>query len=197
MKAMKNLMKFIGLAFLTITFAFTSVDKKTIVIDVSHGGQDNGSTVNGYNEKEIALTIANKIKGMNKNSNIEIILTRDTDKFVSLNERVKQINELKPDFVISLHANATTNEKERGKEIFVSDKNKQKEKSGDLALKLFYSFNEGKVEIKKADYYLLKNVEYPIAMVELGYLTNENDREILTTEKGQSELAESILNVIK
>jgi N-acetylmuramoyl-L-alanine amidase len=40
-------------------------------------------------------------------------------------------------------------------------------------------------------------VEYPIALIELGYLSNENDRENLTTEKGQSEIAESILSVIK
>lgn len=194
---MRNLMKFIGLVFLTITLAFTNVDKKTIVIDVSHGGHDNGTTAHGFNEKEIALNIANKIKQLNKNSSIEIILTRDSDKFLSLNERVEQINKLKPDFVISLHANATDDKKESGKEIFVSDKNKQKEKSGNLALELFYSFDDRNVEIKKADFYLLKNVEYPIALLELGYLTNENDREVLITEKGQFELAESILNVIK
>jgi len=194
---MRNLLKFIGIAFLTITLAFTNVDKKTIVIDVSHGGHDNGTTVHGFTEKEIALNIANKIKQLNKNSNIEIILTRDSDKFLSLNERAEKINTLKPDFVISLHANATDNIDQSGKEIFVSDKNIQKEKSGNLALELFYSFNDRNVEIKKADFYLLKNVEYPIALLELGYLTNENDREILTTEKGQSELAESILKVIK
>jgi len=190
-------MKFIGLVILTISLAFTNVDKKTIVIDVSHGGKDSGATVNGFNEKEIALNIASKIKELNKNSNVEIILTRDSDKFLSLNKRAEQINNLKPDFVISLHANATKNEKESGKQIFVSDKNKQKEKSGSLALELFYSFNDRNVEIKKADFYLLKNVEYPIALVELGYLSNKYDREILTTKKGQSELAESILSVIK
>jgi N-acetylmuramoyl-L-alanine amidase len=194
---MKNLMKFIGLALLTITMAFTTVEKKTIVIDVSHGGKDPGTSVSGFNEKEIALNIANKIKELNKNSNVEIILTRDNDKFLTLNERANKINELKPDFVISLHVNSTDNEKENGKEIFISDKNSQKEKSGDLALKLFYGFDNGKVEIKKADFYLLKKVEYPIALIELGYLTNKNDREIMTSEKGQYELAESILNVIK
>jgi N-acetylmuramoyl-L-alanine amidase len=194
---MKNLLKFIVLAFLTITLAFTDFDKKTIVIDVSHGGKDYGTTAHGFNEKEIALNIANKIKQLNKNSSVEIILTRDSDKFLSLNERAEQINKLKPDFVISLHVNATDDKKESGKEIFVSDKNNQKEKSGNLALELFYSFNDSNVEIKKADFYLLKNVEYPIALIELGYLTNENDREILTTEKGQYELAESILSVIK
>lgn len=194
---MKNLIKFIGLALLTITLAFTNVDKKTIIIDVSHGGKDKGTTAHGFYEKEIVLNIANKIKQLNKNSNVEIILTRNSDKFISVNERVEQINTLKPDFVISLHAKYSDNEKESGKEIFISQNNKQKEKSGDLALELFYNFKDRNVEIKKADFNILKNVKYPIALVELGYLTNEYDREILTTEKGQSELAESILSVIK
>ncbi|MDO3695974.1 N-acetylmuramoyl-L-alanine amidase [Wenyingzhuangia sp. chi5] len=194
---MKNLMKFIGLAILTITMAFTTVEKKTIVIDVSHGGKDPGTSVAGFNEKEIALNIANKIKELNKNSNIEIFLTRSSDDFIALSERTKNINDLKPEFVISLHANSASDNNERGKEIFISDKNNQKEKSGNLALKLFYSFNEQNVKIKKADFYLLKNVKYPIALVELGYLTNENDRKLLTSEKGQTELAKSILSVIK
>lgn len=46
-KTMEN----IGLALLTITLAFTTVDKKTIVIDVGHGGHDNITTSNGFSEK--------------------------------------------------------------------------------------------------------------------------------------------------
>lgn len=194
---MKNLIKIIGLAILTFTMAFTNVEKKRIVIDVSHGGMDNGVIVNGFNEKEIALNIASKIKELNKNSNLEIILTRDSDKFLSLEERAKQINKLKPDFVLSLHTNSTNDKNKNGTEIFISDNNTQKEKSSDLAMKLFNGFKDKNVEIKIADFYLLKNVEYPIALIELGYLSNENDRKMLTTEKGQSEIAESILNVIK
>jgi len=194
---MKNLMKFIGLALLTITLAFTPVDKKTIVIDVSHGGHDHGASIDGFAEKDIALNIANKIKDLNRNSNVEIILTRDSDKSLTLKERTEQINDLKPAYVISLHANYSNNVNESGKEIFISENNTQKEESGNLALDLFYSFSDRNVEIKNADFYLLKNVEHPIILVELGYLTNENDRKILTNEEGQTELANEILKAIK
>lgn len=193
---MKKLTKFIALICLTIVFAFTNADKKTIVIDVGHGGRDSGIAMDEYQEKEIALNIASKIKMLNKNPNIEILLTRDTDEFITLDKRTQQINKLNPDFVISLHVNANNDEKENGKEIFVSDKNKQKEKSNDMALKLFCSFNEINVNIKKANFYLLKNVEYPIVLIELGYLTNKNDRKVLTSEKGQTEIAEKILSVL-
>ncbi len=176
---------------------FTGSNKKTIVIDVSHGGQDNGVSIGNLNEKEITLNIAKKIKELNENDNVEIILTRDSDKFLTLNERIENINVLKPDFVISLHVNSNEDRSQNGMEIFVSNKNKQKDKSTKLALDLLNSFDNHQVEIKNADLYLLKNVNYPIALVELGYLTNENDRELLTSENGQLELVTSILNAIK
>ena len=194
---MKNLLQFIGFTFLVITLAFTNVDKKTIVIDVGHGGHDKGATANEFNEKDIALNIANKIKQLNENSNLEIILTRDNDEFLSPKDRTKKINKLKPNLVISLHTNSSSDINKNGKKIFISDKNIQKEKSGHLAMKLLFSLKDKNVEIKKANFYLLNNIEYPFALIELGYLSNKNDREILTTEKGQNELAEAILSAIK
>ena len=193
---MRKLLQFIGIALLTFCMAFTGVDKKTVVIDVAHGGQDNGSTIEGFQEKEIALKVANKIKALNRNSAVEIILTREADEFISLIDRAKHINKLQPDMVISLHVNQHTNTNKQGIEIYLSDENKERAKSADLASKLLYGFEDKKVAIKKAGFYLLKQVDYPIALVELGFLSNENDRQILTSEKGQDELATRILNAI-
>lgn len=194
---MKNIFKIIGLVFCVITLAFTSIDKKIIVIDVSHGGQDIGISLGKLNEKEITLSIAKKIKELNENVNVEIILTRNSDKFITLNERTENINKLKPDFIISLHVNSNEDKTKNGLEIFVSNKNEQKEKSEKLALGLLNSFHNHNAKIKKSDFQLLNNVKYPIALVELGYLTNKKDRELLTSENGQQELATSILNAIK
>jgi N-acetylmuramoyl-L-alanine amidase len=194
---MKNILKLIGLVVLTITFAFTGIDKKVIIIDVSHGGQDCGISIGELNEKKIALTIAKKIKNQNSNSNIEIILTRDSDKFISLKKRCEYINKLKPDLVISLHVNTNEDKNKNGMEIFVSNKNKQKEKSKKLAHDLFNSLDKHNVKIKNADLFLLKSVNYPIAWIELGYLSNKNDRELLTSENGQLVLVNSILKAIK
>ncbi|TXK73375.1 N-acetylmuramoyl-L-alanine amidase [Mesonia sp. HuA40] len=193
---MKKLLQFIGIALLTLCMAFTGVDKKTVVIDVAHGGQDNGSTIEGFQEKAIALNVANKIKALNRNSAVEIILTREADEFISLRDRAKHINKLQPDMVISLHVNQHTNTNKQGIEIYLSDENKERAKSADLASKLLYGFEDKKVAIKKAGFYLLKQVDYPIALVELGFLSNENDRQLLTSEKGQDELATRILNAI-
>ncbi len=195
-KTMKNILKFIALILLTISFSFTNSDKRIIVIDVSHGGEDNGVSLDKLSEKEITLSIAKKIKKLNKNVNVDIILTRDSDKFVTQKERAESINKLNPDLVISLHVNSSKDKKNNGMEIFVSNKNKQKEKSEKLALDILNSFGNKNVEIKKADFHLLKNVNFSIVLLELGYLTNENDRKLLTSEKGQFKLATSILNAI-
>ena len=194
---MKNILKFIGLALLTFTFAFTNVGKKTIVIDVSHGGKDIGTSTEDFNEKEIALSIAKKIKALNRNSNIEIVLTRDSDEFISLEDRAKMINELKPDFVISLHTNFHQDQSKNGTEIYISENNTEIEKSKKLALDISQSFENREVEIKTANFLLLRTVNYPIALVELGFLSNENDRKLLTSEEGQLEIALRLLKVIQ
>src|SRR5690554_3370995 len=118
---MKTLLKLIGLALLVFTFSFTDVNKKTIVIDVAHGGEDHGCVHESHIEKEIVASIANKIIDLNQNPNTNIVLTREADKFISLDERAKMINNLNPEFVISLHANYHYDQDRNGlKYTFVS-----------------------------------------------------------------------------
>jgi len=194
---MKNLSKIFGLvAVLILVMSFASSNKKTIVIDVSHGGKDAGALVNGIEEKDIILDIAQRIQKLNKNQNTEIILTRDIDEFLSLSERTEKINEIKPDYVISLHANQVANENVNGIQIFLADNDQRFDKSGELAIKLLQSFTFSNVEIKKGDFYILKNIDAPGALIELGFLSNAEDFQNLTTESGKEKLALSILNAL-
>jgi N-acetylmuramoyl-L-alanine amidase len=193
---MKRTTQLLGIAILLLAFAFTPTAKKIVVIDVGHGGNDPGAQVGSALEKEIVMSIARKIQVLNTNTNIEIILSRDQDQFKSLSERTQFINSLNPDLVISLHAGISTNPQLSGADIFISNQNIKKNQSGVLALNLLYSINSEKVEIKKADFYVLKNSLAPAALVELGLLSNNEDRAYLTSEAGQKELAQSILNAI-
>ena len=194
---MRNIFKIIGLAVLTITVSFTNIDKRTIVIDVGHGGKDTGASFENFNEKGIALEIANKVKGLNKNSDIEIVLTRDSDKFMTLEERTEFINALKPELVISIHVNYNGNDDSSGNEVFISDLNKENEKSYELALKIKGAFENENTEIKKGNFKLLQNVNHPIALFEIGFLSNESDRNYLTSEDGQVKIAKAILEAVK
>jgi N-acetylmuramoyl-L-alanine amidase len=193
---MKNILKFIGIALLTFTFAFADTNTKIIVIDIGHGEKDSGAQFENISEKDVVLSIAKKIQENHKSNYTKIILTRNTDAFISLEERTKMINKINPDFVISLHANFHQDESKSGTEIYISDNNKEIEKSQQLAQNIAQIFGIANNQIKNANFNILKNVNCPSALVELGFLSNQEDRTILTSEEGQLDFASKILKVI-
>lgn len=80
---------------------------KIIVIDAGHGGHDPGASANGLKEKDIVLDIAKRFrKKLNKYNGVKIIMTRTTDKFISLTERANKANRNKADLFISIHINS-------------------------------------------------------------------------------------------
>jgi N-acetylmuramoyl-L-alanine amidase len=196
----KTSLLFLGLTAL-ISFAFikpnvTEPKTFTIVIDAGHGGTDLGATFNGTSEKVIVSQIAEKIKSLNENKNITILLTRSSDELIPLEKRTDYINSVKPDLVLSLHINANPNNEKSGAELFVSDKSPFYEKSNAIANQLNAALaknNSLKVtETKLAPFHILKKSEAPTVLVELGYLTNSKDRKYLTDETEQNAIAKNI-----
>jgi N-acetylmuramoyl-L-alanine amidase len=182
-------------------FAFKSLEaKKIIVIDASHGGDDFGVTLNGLQEKTIVETIAKKIKAQNKNENLEIVLLREGDHFMELSERVSIINNLNPSLVISLHINASENFSKNGVQAFVYSKSKfynESKTNAEILVDKVAGDYFSKSEVKEASFYILKNSNCPAMTLEVGYLSNVNDRNYITSEKGQNEIAEKILEAVK
>ncbi|MCV9932266.1 N-acetylmuramoyl-L-alanine amidase [Flavobacterium sp. LS1R47] len=182
-------------------FAFKPLEeKKVIVIDAGHGGHDFGAAMHGFQEKVISETIAKKIKALNKDSNLEIVLLRDGDHSMELSERVLMINNLKPDLVISLHINASKNTETNGVEAYISLNKEFYEKSKESAEKIIDEVsgeNLFKRKIGEAPFYILKNSNCPAIVLEMGFLSNNNDRVYLTSETGQNEIATKILGAVK
>lgn len=92
-----------------------------VVIDPGHGGRDHGAKGKISIEKEINLQVAKRIQSELYSGlpSVEVILTRDTDEFVSLKERGRIANALNADIFISLHCNSNHNGKIRGVETYV------------------------------------------------------------------------------
>ena len=202
---MKNRIKFsalLGILGLVVIFSFKPLEeKKTIVIDAGHGGKDLGADMYGFQEKLITETIAKKIKALNKDSNLEIILLRDSDREIELSERVTIINNLKPDLVVSLHVNANMNMSANGVEAYVPSNETFHEKSKESAVividKMTEAGNLTKRRVSEAPFYILKNASCPVMTLQIGFLSNEKDRDYITSEKGQTEIALNILEAVK
>ncbi len=91
-----------------------------IVIDPGHGGEDKGATGrNGLAEKDIALGVAADLKeALVKKLGIKVLLTRDDDTFVPLEERIEFANRAHADIFISIHVNAARSSRPSGVETF-------------------------------------------------------------------------------
>ena len=91
-----------------------------IVIDAGHGGQDYGAIGgDGTREKDVVLEIAKKLaKLIRKDKQFKVVMTRDRDKTVSLEDRAKIANDAGADLFVSIHANASPKRHVRGWNVF-------------------------------------------------------------------------------
>ncbi len=94
---------------------------KRIVIDPGHGGHDTGTiSASGMREKDLVLDVGRRLRAFIKNNypDVEVIMTRDTDRFVALEERTAIANSRRADLFISVHANASPSRAASGVETF-------------------------------------------------------------------------------
>ena len=94
---------------------------RRIVIDPGHGGHDTGTiSASGMREKDLVLDVGRRLRAYIKNNypDVEVIMTRDTDRFVALEERTAIANSRRADLFISVHANASPSRAASGVETF-------------------------------------------------------------------------------
>ncbi len=196
--------------------------KHLVVIDPAHGGTDIGVIgADKVEEKEIALAIALFVqKELAKESNLEVVLTRNADKTVSLEERRKNIAKMNPAMVLSLHCNAGFGKKSSGYELYYpgfknlestpkeargAAGNAQETRYLNDAVKLarlvqknldvlFPRKNRG---LREAGVPLAEGLSVPLLIVEIGFATNPDEKKKLTSVKSQAEIARALAKSIK
>jgi N-acetylmuramoyl-L-alanine amidase len=93
-----------------------------IVLDAGHGGKDTGAIGQGGTlEKEVTLEIADRAARVLRAEGLDVLLTRDDDRFVSLEERTARANAFSADLFVSIHCNASEGRTRRGLETYVLD----------------------------------------------------------------------------
>jgi len=95
-------------------------NKKIIVIDPGHGGIEQGAVgPSGLREKDVALQLAQRLKvALEKDSSLSVVLTRDEDRLVGLDERTAIANHNRADLFLSIHLNASRRTSARGAETY-------------------------------------------------------------------------------
>ena len=90
-----------------------------VVVDAGHGGKDPGATSpHGVMEKDVVLDIARKLRDDLKQEGIEVVMTRDSDTFIPLEERAQVANRNGVDLFVSIHANANRTRSFKGVEVY-------------------------------------------------------------------------------
>lgn len=186
-------------------------EKKLIIIDAGHGGEDPGAIgINNVYEKDLNLEISFTLGKVLEEAGYAVLYTRTEDKLLYLEEEnikgIRKISDLKnrckiaaeyPNSIfISIHMNSYSNPKYSGLQVYYSTKN---EYSKILANKIQSSVRENLQQqnertVKKGNgIYLLENIENSAILIECGFITNPEECKKLLEKEYQKELCLSIL----
>lgn len=182
----------------------------TVVIDAGHGGNDKGTlAADGTAESELMLQLAQKIKELNSNPSINIVLTRDADIHQTTKQIISLVNDLNPDLYISLHTNSavgnlkTANAQKNisGIDFFIPGSQAEANYTGShlLASAIAKSVERlkqpmGGIRTRPGAQLIIDQVKTPGVMIEAGFITNAEDVKKLKDDNYQLRLANLILN---
>ncbi|MEP6746244.1 MAG: TonB family protein [Bacteroidota bacterium] len=182
----------------------------TVVIDAGHGGVFTGAHNTGLAEKDINLEIAQKIKQLSDEYNVNVVLTRNNDNLVGsatnlkedLQNRVEITNDAKADAFISIHVNQATEKisSRTGFQAYIS-RRKSDPKSSQLAstiltsLKNVYAVDDI-IQQRDEGIMVVDKSNCPSVLLECGYINNEKDAAFITDKNNQEKIARNILEGI-
>ncbi len=181
--------------------------KPVVALDAGHGGFDPGKiSESGTLEKDINLQIALRVKQYLEASDVEVVMTRDTDtalsdesdsgkKTADMRNRCQLINNASPALTVSIHQNSYHEEYVKGAQVFYYKSSEKGRRLAEILQKRFdYVSGDANTRSAKANdsYYLLLHVRSPIVIVECGFLSNRDEAALLNTEDYQDRVAWTI-----
>ncbi|MGS2780255.1 N-acetylmuramoyl-L-alanine amidase CwlD [Robertmurraya sp. GLU-23] len=179
-----------------------------ILLDPGHGGPDGGAGEEGALEKDIALSVSKKLRDYLQEQGALVIMTREEDKDLAedgtrgysrrkvedLKKRLAMINESEANFFVSVHLNSIPSQKWSGAQTFYAPQLKDNAKAAkfiqdELRINLENTDRKAK---PLSSVYILKNAKKPGVLVEVGFLSNPTEKQLLKTEEYQDKVAASI-----
>ena len=181
---------------------------KIIYLDPGHGGPDPGTIYKDIYEKDINLSICQKLEQVLEEEGAIVYLTRYGDYDLSrnnikerkrsdLNNRAKIINESVADIYLSIHLNSITTTTWKGAQVFYDDVNEENKEIANLFQKQLKKDLKTDREVKEIKNILMnRKITIPGVLIEVGFLSNPNDRYKLRQDEYQYKFANSVKSAL-
>lgn len=171
--------------------------KHKIVIDAGHGGSDPGSIgYSGRYEKYFTLSLAQKIAdAINEEPDLVAYMTRTDDRFIELEDRSAYANDLGADLFISIHGNWFEREISGTETYYYGELSKPF--ASIMHEKIWEATGFSDRGVRSEPYKVLRYAEMPAVLLELGYLSTEEDEEEMLTDAFQDRVAKAVVAGIK
>ena len=194
---MKTLFQSLALAALcALGSAATAANFRTVVIDAGHGGHDNGGQWGRVYEKHLALDTAFRLESKLKSMGYQTVLTRRSDYFISLPQRVSTGNSYRNAIFVSIHYNYTWKQDVSGLETFYSNDESQR-LAQCVQNCLIQRTRTVDRSAKYARFYVIRNSTLPAILVEGGFVSNAEERSRMKSAWFRETIAQGIVDGIQ
>ncbi|WP_066055752.1 N-acetylmuramoyl-L-alanine amidase [Robertmurraya korlensis] len=189
--------------------------KQTVFLDPGHGGSDPGAVAGGYTEANLNLAVAKKVESLLVSRGYVVYMSRTGNTALSLLERSQMANNLNTDIFISIHHNSSVDKSANGIESYYYEYNPNNPSkiNGDMhnnpdrvnkSITLADLIQENMVDYTGAydrgtdgsSFSVVRESSMPATLLELGFISNDGERQKLVTDSYQSILARAIADGI-
>lgn len=168
---------------------------KVIVIDAGHGGNDPGAIGNGLNEKDIVLDVALRVEKLLQQSGARVVMTRSSDTYPTLTERVKLAHDVGADVFISIHINAAASPAAHGTETYWNAtyaSTESRRLAEAIHQRLIEKLGTRDRGVKQGNFQVIRTTKMPSVLLELAFITNAEDAALLKSDSFRQRSAEAI-----
>ncbi|SHM26779.1 N-acetylmuramoyl-L-alanine amidase [Caldanaerovirga acetigignens] len=170
-----------------------SLKNKIIVIDPGHGGSDPGAVYAGVYEKDLNLDIAMRLKKLLEESGARVLMTRESDIYVSLYTRADIANQVGAHLFVSIHNNSSTNTSTSGTMTLYYPSPEKKEFAQILHKAVVETLGLPDLGLsERPNLVVTRETKMPSALVEVAFMSNARDLELLKTDEFKQKAAEGI-----
>ncbi len=164
----------------------------TVVIDAGHGGFDRGGIPRQrVAEKVMTLDVAQRLQKRLRQAGYRVVMTRDSDVFISLGERVRIASRYRDAILVSVHFNSAARVGANGVETYYYSNNSA-QLAADIHRHVVSSTSTENRGIRRRGYFVLRRSSVPAVLVECGFLTNPTESRMALDSSYRQRLADRI-----